>query len=84
MAVVENIYIAGVLADEIGFYYRLTWPDRLAEDDLTGGAEPDHRFRWVPLGDLGSLRFEPAGLASILAEPGQLPRHLLIDRRLLR
>ncbi len=79
--VVENIYTAGALEHEIGFYYRLTWPDCLAEDDLTGGAEPDHRFRWVPLGDLGSLRFEPAGLAPILAEPGELPRHVLLDRR---
>jgi ADP-ribose pyrophosphatase YjhB (NUDIX family) len=79
--VVENIYRDTALQHEVGLYYRLTWPDTLAADDLGGGVEPGHLFRWVPAGDMGSLRFEPAGLVPVLRNLSGGPRHMVLDRR---
>jgi ADP-ribose pyrophosphatase YjhB (NUDIX family) len=77
--VVENIYRSSQgLGHEIGFYYRLTWPAVLSRDDLSG-AEPGHVFRWAPATGLGSLRFEPAGLASALHNLDGTLRHLVLD-----
>jgi 8-oxo-dGTP pyrophosphatase MutT (NUDIX family) len=77
--VIENIYGYQGLEHEIGFYYRLAWPTTLSRDDLCGG-EPGHVFRWVPATDLGSLRFEPAGLASVLHNLDGTLRHLVLDQ----
>ncbi len=77
---VENIYRDRSLQHEIGMYYYLTWPASLAEDDLAGGSEPGHRFRWAALRELGSLRFEPAGLVPVLQQPGEGLRHVVLDR----
>ena len=79
--VVENIYFDRGLQHEVGFYYHLRWPDELAEDDLQAGSEPGHRFIWVAAGELGSVNFEPAGLAAFLGDLSDLPRHVLLDRR---
>jgi ADP-ribose pyrophosphatase YjhB (NUDIX family) len=64
--VVENIYRGRALEHEIGLYYRLAWPAELPPDDLHGGTEPGHSFRWVPARDLGSAGFQPAGLIPVL------------------
>jgi len=77
--VVENIYRGEGLEHEIGFYYRLAWPATLSRDDL-GGGEPGHAFRWAPATGLGSLRFEPAGLASVLHNLDGTLRHLVLDQ----
>ena len=66
--VVENLYHEGSPQHEIGLYYRLTWPAALAPGDLHGGTEPGHYFRWVPVRQLGSVDFQPAGLIPVLAE----------------
>jgi ADP-ribose pyrophosphatase YjhB (NUDIX family) len=79
--VVENIYGEGSLEHEVGFYYRLAWPSGLADSDLDGGTEPGHSFRWAAISELGSVRFEPAGLVPVLQEPGDDLRHVLLDRR---
>ena len=79
--IVENIYTDSAVQHEVGLYYRLFWPDRLAPGDLHGGTEPGHLFRWLPVGDLGSVSFQPAGLAPLLAEPGGGLRHVVLDRR---
>jgi ADP-ribose pyrophosphatase YjhB (NUDIX family) len=79
--VVENIYRDSTLQHEVGFYYRLAWPPGLAESDLDGGTEPDHRFRWAAISELSALRFEPAGLVPVLQELGDDIRHVLLDRR---
>ena len=76
--VVENIYRGQGLEHEIGFYYRLAWPAALSRDDLNGG-EPGHVFRWASATSLGSLRFEPAGLASVLHNLDGTLRHLVLD-----
>lgn len=76
--VVENIYRDQGLEHEIGFYYRLVWPAALPRDDLSGG-EPGHVFRWAPATELGALRFEPAGLASVLHNLDGTLRHLVLD-----
>jgi 8-oxo-dGTP pyrophosphatase MutT (NUDIX family) len=75
--VLENIYRYRGLEHEIGFYYRVAWPVALPRDDL-GGGEPGHVFRWAPAMDLGSLRFEPAGLASVLHNLDGTLRHLVL------
>src|SRR5262249_5795366 len=77
--VVENIYRGEGMEHEIGFYYRLAWPATLSRDDL-GGGEPGHVFRWAPATGLGSLRFEPAGLASVLHNLDGTLRHLVLDQ----
>jgi ADP-ribose pyrophosphatase YjhB (NUDIX family) len=77
--VLENIYTGHGLEHEIGFYYRLAWPAALDPGDLAG-REPGHMFRWAPAGQLGSLRFEPAGLAPVLQDLGGPLRHLVLDR----
>ena len=76
--VLENIYRCQGLEHEIGFYYRVAWPAALPRDDL-GGGEPGHVFRWAPATDLGALRFEPAGLASVLHNLDGTLRHLVLD-----
>lgn len=77
--IVENIYRGDALEHEVGLYYHLTWPDALAEDDLDGGSEPGHRFSWAAVGELGSERFEPAGLIPVLRDPGDGLRHVVLD-----
>jgi ADP-ribose pyrophosphatase YjhB (NUDIX family) len=79
--VVENIYRDSSLQHEVGLYYRLAWPPGLADSDLESGAEHDHRFRWVAVTELNSVRFEPAGLVPVLQEQGDDLRHVLLDRR---
>jgi ADP-ribose pyrophosphatase YjhB (NUDIX family) len=79
--VAENIYADRELQHEIGLYYRIAWPDTLADDDLDGGVEPGHRFRWIPVGELGSVRFEPADLVPVLQDLGGAVRHVVLDRR---
>jgi ADP-ribose pyrophosphatase YjhB (NUDIX family) len=78
--VVENIYRDSSLQHEVGFYYRLTWPPGLADSGLDGGTEPSHRFRWVAISQLDSVRFEPAGLVPELQKLGDDVRHVLLDR----
>ena len=43
--------------------------------------EPGHRFRWADVGELNSLRFEPAGLVPVLQDLGDGVRHVLLDPR---
>jgi ADP-ribose pyrophosphatase YjhB (NUDIX family) len=78
--IVENIYHDGTLQHEVGLYYLLTWPGALAPDDLEGGIEPGHTFRWTPVRELGSVHFEPAGLVPILQDLGDTLRHIVIGR----
>jgi ADP-ribose pyrophosphatase YjhB (NUDIX family) len=75
--VAENIYPGPGIEHEIGFYYRLAWPATLDHDDLAGG-EPGLTFRWVPAGQLDSLRFEPARLVPVLQNPSGTLRHLVV------
>jgi 8-oxo-dGTP pyrophosphatase MutT (NUDIX family) len=77
--VVENIYRGRGLAHEIGLYYQVTWPDGLATGDLAGGIEPGHEFRWLLLGDLGTIWFEPAGLVPVLQQRAGGLRHVLLS-----
>jgi len=79
--VVENIYWDSSLQHEVGLYYRLPWPPGLADSDLDGGTEPGHRFRWVAISELNSVRFEPAGLIPELQRPDDDVRHVVLDRQ---
>jgi 8-oxo-dGTP pyrophosphatase MutT (NUDIX family) len=78
--VVENIFRKRSLEHEIGLYYRITWPSTLAPDDLEAGIESGHLFRWVPVRELGSVDFRPAGLIPILPELTDTLRHVVLDR----
>jgi 8-oxo-dGTP pyrophosphatase MutT (NUDIX family) len=78
--VVENIFRTRSLEHEIGLYYRLSWPAELAPDKLDGGIESGHRFRWVPLRELGSVDFQPAGLIRVLPELTGTLRHVVLRR----
>jgi ADP-ribose pyrophosphatase YjhB (NUDIX family) len=79
--IVENIYRDAALQHEVGLYYHLAWPDTMASDDLDGGVEPGHLFCWTPVGELGSVRFEPAGLVPVLQNLGDGLHHMVLDRR---
>jgi len=76
--IVENIFRAPSLEHGIGLYYRITWPSTLAPDDLLGGTEEGHHFRWVPVRDLGSVDFRPAGLIPILPGGDGALRHVVL------
>jgi 8-oxo-dGTP pyrophosphatase MutT (NUDIX family) len=76
--VVENIFRKRSLEHEIGLYYRLTWPSTLAPDDLDGGIESGHRFRWVPVRELSSVDFRPAGLIPVLPELTGTLQHVVL------
>jgi len=78
--IVENIFTDQAPQHEVGLYYHLAWPAALAPGDLHGGIEPGHVFRWTPRGELGSLRFEPAGLVPVLQDPGDTLRHVVLVR----
>ena len=75
--VLENIYGGDPVEHEIGLYYRLAWPAALDRDDLRGD-EPGHTFRWAPVAELGSLRFEPARLVPVLQDPSGTLRHIVL------
>lgn len=77
--VVENIYHGSTLQHEIGLYYLLAWPSLLAPEDLQGGIEPGHRFCWMPVRELRSVRFEPAGLIPVLCDLGDAIQHVVLD-----
>jgi ADP-ribose pyrophosphatase YjhB (NUDIX family) len=79
--IVENIFDHRGPQHEIGLYYRLAWPSALPPGDLQGGIESGHTFRWRAIGELGAVRFEPAGLVPVLAGLGDTPRHVVLDRR---
>ena len=79
--VVENVYHGGTLQHEIGLYSLLPWPKRLAPDDLQGGSEPGHRFRWMGVGELGAVRFEPAGLVPALRDLEDAVQHVVLGSR---
>ena len=76
--VVENVYGKRSLEHEIGLYYRLAWPAELAPEDLDGGIETGHRFRWMPVRELGSIDFQPAGLIPVLPELTGTVRHVVL------
>jgi ADP-ribose pyrophosphatase YjhB (NUDIX family) len=79
--VVENIFDKGSLQHEIGFYYRIAWPGALDPGDLYGGSESGHTFRWMPVRELGSVDFRPAGLIPVLPDLTDPLRHVVLDRR---
>ena len=47
-------------------------------EDLHGGTEAGHHFRWVPARELGSVDFQPAGLIPILPELAGTLRHVVL------
>jgi hypothetical protein len=61
-------------------YYRIAWPGALDPDDLYGGSESGHTFRWVPVRGFGDLDFRPFGLAAILPGLGDALQHVVLDR----
>ena len=75
--VVENIYARSGIQHEIGLYYHVTWPSSLAPDDLSRG-EVGHRFRWIAIPSLGSVRFEPAGLVRVLQDHPDTLKHVVL------
>ena len=48
--------------------------------DLRGGTEPGHKFCWMPVRALGSVRFEPAGLIPVLQDLGNSLQHVILSR----
>jgi len=78
--VVENIFDKQSLHHEVGLYYRIAWPGALDPDDLYGGSESGHTFRWVPVRGLGDLDFRPFGLAAFLPGLGDALQHAVLDR----
>jgi 8-oxo-dGTP pyrophosphatase MutT (NUDIX family) len=77
--VVENIFRKPSLEHEIGLYHRITWPSTLAPDDLEAGTESGHRFRWMPVRDLGSVDFRPVGLIPVLPELAGTLQHVVLN-----
>jgi ADP-ribose pyrophosphatase YjhB (NUDIX family) len=78
--VVENIFARDGIQHEIGLYYHVAWPVVLAPDDLRRGSELGHRFRWMAVPTLASVRFEPAGLVPILQARPDTLKHVVLGR----
>ena len=78
--VAENIFASDGIQHEIGLYYHVDWPCVLDPDDLRRGSELGHRFCWMGVQTLASVRFQPAGLIPVLqARPATL-MHVALDR----
>jgi ADP-ribose pyrophosphatase YjhB (NUDIX family) len=77
---VENIFDGNGIQHEIGLYYHVAWPATLAPDDLRRGNELGHRFRWMAVRTLGSVRFEPAGLIDVLQNRADTLGHVILGR----
>jgi ADP-ribose pyrophosphatase YjhB (NUDIX family) len=78
--VVENIFDSNRVEHEIGLYYHVAWPGALAPDDLQRGSETGHRFRWMAVRTLGSVRFEPAALVPSLQGGTDTLKHVVLGR----
>jgi ADP-ribose pyrophosphatase YjhB (NUDIX family) len=78
--VAENIFDRGGIQHEIGLYYHVAWPSRLAPENLRRGTEIGHRFCWTALTTLGSIRFEPAGLVHVLQGRLDTLAHVVLGR----
>ena len=78
--VVENIFDHDGIQHEIGLYYHVAWPSVLAPEDLRRGSEMGHRFCWMAVPALGSVRFEPAGLVQVLQGRPDTLEHVLLVR----
>ena len=78
--VVENIVDGNALEHEIGLYYHVAWPASLAPDDLRRGGEMGHRFCWMAVRTLGTVRFEPVGLVHVLQDRRDTPEHVVLGR----
>jgi len=78
--VVENIFDGAGIQHEIGLYYHVAWPGVLAPDDLGHGSELGHRFRWMAVRALGSIRFEPAGLIPYLQDGADTLERVVLSR----
>jgi ADP-ribose pyrophosphatase YjhB (NUDIX family) len=76
--VAENIFRKQSLEQEIGLYYRITWPGPLDPGDLYGGTESGHTFRWVPVRELSSVDFRPVGLIPVLPDLTGTLRHVVL------
>jgi ADP-ribose pyrophosphatase YjhB (NUDIX family) len=78
--VAENLFVRDEAQHEIGLYYRVAWPTTLAPEDLRRGSEMGHKFRWMPVRTLGSVRFEPAGLLHVLQGRPDTLEHVVLGR----
>jgi ADP-ribose pyrophosphatase YjhB (NUDIX family) len=78
--VVENIFAGNGIQHETGLYYHVDWPCVLAPDDLWRGGELAHRFCWMTVPTLASVRFEPAGLVPILQARPDTLKHVVLGR----
>jgi ADP-ribose pyrophosphatase YjhB (NUDIX family) len=78
--VAENIFDRDGVQHEIGLYYHVAWPSTLAPEDLRRGSETGHKFRWIQVRTLGSVRFEPAGLVHVLQARPDTLEHVVLGR----
>jgi len=76
----ENVFDGNGIQHEIGLYYHVAWPAALAPDDLRRGKEIGHRFCWMAVRTLGSVRFEPAGLIHFLQNRPDTIEHVILGR----
>lgn len=74
--VAENIFDGDGVQHEIGLYYHVAWPTRLAPEDLGRGSAMGHKFCWTAARTLGSVRFEPAGLLHLLQSRPHTLEHI--------
>jgi hypothetical protein len=77
---VENIFAGDGIQHEIGLYYHVDWPSVLDPDDLRRGGELGHRFCWMGVQTLASVRFQPAGLIRVLQARPAILKHVTLDR----
>jgi ADP-ribose pyrophosphatase YjhB (NUDIX family) len=73
-----------VVHQEVCFYYEVEWPAGVPRSAVRSNAADQHRFAWVPAGELPAMNFMPMEIAGEIANARSGLRHLFFDRRTTR
>lgn len=83
LAVAEALYTThGEFRQDLNFCYPVVIPEGLDPEELTRRPEEGHDLEWVPIAELASAGFLPAGLIpqieELIATADGTPRHLVM------
>lgn len=80
--VVEAVREAnGAIHQEVGFYFRLDWPEDLPREAANQVHHAEQSFEWIPVDELAERGFLPPEIISLIPG-GEVVQHLAFDRRL--
>jgi 8-oxo-dGTP pyrophosphatase MutT (NUDIX family) len=71
----------GLIHQEVGFYFRLDWPEDLPLDAVNQVRHAEQSFEWIPVDELRDQGFLPPEIIDLIPG-GEVFQHLAFDRRL--